>query len=65
MTFADNPYWHVAPSQPVQPSPFGAKTAKQKPHSAYALLQQMPVAALAGNVMERPDVSGIAILGYN
>jgi hypothetical protein len=42
-----------------------AKESRETPLTAYASLLKGPVAMLAGNVLDRSDVTSIAILGYN
>jgi hypothetical protein len=44
---------------------FGTKASKRVRDSSYAALLQDPLKTLACNVADRPDISTVAILGYN
>ncbi|VVE05158.1 hypothetical protein PTE30175_02270 [Pandoraea terrae] len=48
-----------------QLTPPPGRPREQRQPSLYMSLLQAPTSLLAGNVMDRADVSGIAILGYN
>jgi hypothetical protein len=42
-----------------------ATAYRAQPATQYATLLRLPMAAIAGNVSDRSDVSSVAILGYN
>ncbi|WP_321969257.1 hypothetical protein [Paraburkholderia tropica] len=53
-------------STAVAPSTSPARSADiARPATLYASLLRLPMAAIAGNVSDRGDVSSVAILGYN
>jgi hypothetical protein len=44
---------------------FSARASIEKRASTYLAMLQAPMTSLASNVADRPDVSAVAILGYN
>ncbi|SAL80045.1 hypothetical protein AWB67_05555 [Caballeronia terrestris] len=49
----------------LEPQTVASRSTKIRPATTYSSLLAGPMALLAGDVMDRPDVQAVAILGYN
>jgi hypothetical protein len=65
MTFDKHIYGLKSRDAESKVTPSAGRPREQGQQSSYMSLLQAPTSLLAGNVMDRADVSGIAILGYN
>lgn len=63
-SFDKFPSLHIATAVALSNVP-AATADRAQPATLYATLLRLPMAAIAGNVSDRKDVSSVAILGYN